>query len=292
MGVEPSWVQLAAAPLLFFMMLVVGLELSVEDFRRVARVPRAVLIGTAGQLILLPIMTWALVAVLDPTPLAAGGLVLVLAAPGGGISNVFTMLAGGNIALSVTLTAFASVLAVVTMPAISSLAFSHVLGESAVIEVPMAPMVGQLAALVLLPISIGMAIRARFSEGAARLGPRLRQAVLAGAVLVIVLGVGSSDGGIVQEMGAGLGLALLWSVLAMTLGYGVGFAIGLEESDAFTLAIEFAVKNVALSALVAMAALGRPELAIFTGAYVAMGYPLAVGLSLLHRRRVRTSSPS
>jgi BASS family bile acid:Na+ symporter len=289
MDAEPSWAQLAAAPLLFFMMGVVGLELTIDDFRRVARSPRAILIGTAGQLILLPLMTWGLIALLDPSPLAAGGLVLVLAAPGGGISNVFTMLAGANIALSVTLTAVASVLAVVTMPAISSFAFSHVLGEGALIEVPMAPMVGQLAALVLLPIAIGMAIRARFPDGAARLGPRLRQAVLAGAVLVIVLGVGGGSSDILSEMAGGLGLALLWSVLALALGYGVGLATGLEETDAFTLAIEFAVKNVALSALVAMAALARPELAIFTGAYVAMGYPLAVALSLLHRRRVRRS---
>ena len=97
--------QILGNIVLFALMLVVGLELTVADFRRIAAAPRAVIVGTLGQIVLLPLMTWAVVVVFGVSPVFGAGAVLVAVSPGAGLSNVLAAVCGGNIALSVTLTA-------------------------------------------------------------------------------------------------------------------------------------------------------------------------------------------
>lgn len=282
-----SFTQLAAAVLLFGMMWIVGLELRADDFRRIVRYPRAVVWGTAGQLVLLPLATFALLDWLDPPPLVAAGAILILAAPGGGISNVFALLARANTALSVSLTAIASVLSALTFPLIASVGLERVMGEVTAIEVPLVPMIGQLVALVLVPIALGMWFRQRWPEIQKR-GSLLRNVAFAGAVVVVGIGITSDDSGLAAGMVDGLPTALAWSLMALALGYGVGAALRLDTADRLTLAIEFGVKNVALAAIVALAALGRPDLAIFSGAYVATAYPMVGIASVLRRRWVES----
>ncbi|MGH0037242.1 MAG: bile acid:sodium symporter family protein [Myxococcota bacterium] len=278
-----SIMQIGAALLLFGMMSIVGMELQPADFRRVVRYPRAVVWGTVAQLVLLPLATFALLDALSPPPLVAAGAILVLAAPGGGISNVFALLAGANPALSVTLTATASVLSAVSFPLIASVGLERVMGEATAVELPLVPMMGQLVALVLIPIGLGMWVRLRWPE-VVRHGPRLRHAAFAGAVVMIGLGIASDDSGLAAGMLDGFGTALVWTCMALAMGYGIGALLRLDTADRLTLAIEFGVKNVALAAIVAMAALGRPDLAVFSGAYVATAYPL-VGIASVLRRR-------
>jgi predicted Na+-dependent transporter len=103
-----------------------------------------------------------------------------------------------------------------------------------------------------------------------------------------VVGITSDDSGLAAGMVDGLPTALAWSLMALALGYGVGAALRLDTADRLTLAIEFGVKNVALAAIVALAALGRPDLAIFSGAYVATAYPMVGIASVLRRRWVES----
>lgn len=282
-----SFNQIAAALLLFGMMWIVGLELRPDDFRRVIRFPRAVVWGTAGQLVLLPLATFALLDAIAPPPLVSAGAILVLAAPGGGISNVFALLAGANPALSVTLTAVASVLSAVTFPLIASFGLERVSGESTEVALPLAPMIGQLVALVLLPIAIGMWVRQRWPEIEAW-GAHLRHGAFAAAAVMIGLGIAADDSGLARGMVDGLATALCWTFMALVIGYGIGAALRLETADRLTLAIEFGVKNVALAAIVALAALDRPDLAVFSGAYVATAYPIVGIASVLRRRWVES----
>jgi BASS family bile acid:Na+ symporter len=292
--VNPGPVQLAAPLLLFTMMFVVGLELTTRDFRRVAAAPRAVVAGTLGQLILLPAVTGAGLVVLDLSPRVTAGVVLILAAPGGGISNVFTLLAGANTALSVTLTAVASLLAVVTLPVITAVGFELLAGgagPAGEMAVPVVPMIGQLVVLVLVPIGLGMRLRARRPAWADARGALLRRLVLVGVVAVIAIGAMSDPSGLFSDTLDALWVGLLWTATAMVVGYTVAAIVGLEAVDRFTMAIEFSVKNVGLAAIVAISALGRPELAVFAGAYVLTGYPLAAVASLAFRRVVHRSAP-
>jgi BASS family bile acid:Na+ symporter len=153
-------------------------------------------------------------------------------------------------------------------------------------DVPVVPMIGQLALFVLLPIALGMALRARRRELAQRWAGRLRRGVLIALVGFVALGVSSGDDALLAELYASLGVALLWTLLAMAIGFAVAVACRLDAADRFTFLIEYSVKNVGLAAIVAIAGFQRPELAVFAGAYVVVGYPLAV-LACLGFRRLR-----
>jgi len=117
-------VDIAIPVVVIMMMFVVGMELSLEDFRRVHGYPKPVLVGTAGQLIILPLIAVLLTLVLDPPRHIVAGMVLVAACPAGAISNFYVYLARANVALSVTLTAVTTILAFVTLPVLTALGFN------------------------------------------------------------------------------------------------------------------------------------------------------------------------
>src|SRR6478735_7311513 len=99
-----------------------GLSLTVDDFRRVAKAPRAVAVALGAQLLLLPLVCFGLVIALDLDPLLAVGMMLLAASPGGTTANLFSHLFRGDVALNITLTAVNSVIAVVTLPLVVNFA--------------------------------------------------------------------------------------------------------------------------------------------------------------------------
>jgi bile acid:Na+ symporter, BASS family len=129
--------------LVFFAMVVVGMELTTDDFRRVARQPRKVVAAIAGQIVLLPVLGWSLVHFLNLQPAITRGVLLVAACPSGAMANVYTYLARANLALSVTLTAVSSLAAVLTMPLALALVQAQD-GESTGFQVPFGLLAGQL----------------------------------------------------------------------------------------------------------------------------------------------------
>lgn len=276
----------AAGLVLFLLMLAVGLELTLDDFRRVARYPRAVVVGTLANLCALPLATVLVLRQLDVSPNLAAGLVLITATPGAAMSNVFTLLAGAHTALSVTLTAIASLLAVVTLPIIMMLGVRGLGGAVAPVDVPVLGFAAQLFFLVLLPTALGMTLRGGWPEMTARHGGKLRAAALVAVLGVIALSVAAdeSDAALVAEMRSGLPLALGWTLMALLLGVALAALAGLGSDDRMTIGIELAAKNVGLSAIVALTALESAELAVFAGAYVAVGYPLIIVMALVRKR--------
>jgi BASS family bile acid:Na+ symporter len=280
-----------AALVLFALMLVIGLELDVDDFRRVLRHPRAVWVGTFGHLCALPLASVLLLRAVDVSPILSAGVVLIAATPGAGMSNVFTYLAGAHTALSVTLTALASVLAAASLPVVMALGMRGVGGTAPSIDVPVLALGGQLLFLVVLPIGLGMRLRWRWPEASRRHAPRLRLGTLLAVLALIALSIGANESDLMAELLGGLWLALGWTAMAMLLGLALGALAGLDADDRFTIGIELAAKNVGLSAIVALTTLESPELAVFAGAYVAMGYPLVLLLALA-RRRLRGARPA
>ena len=99
-----------------FVMFGVALELKVSDFKKILENPRGIAAGMVSQFILLPLLTFLLVLLIDPMPSIALGMILVASCPGGNISNMLSLLAKGNAALSVSLTAFSTLLAIVMTP--------------------------------------------------------------------------------------------------------------------------------------------------------------------------------
>lgn len=278
--------QLLGPFVLFLLMVIVGLQLTPPDFRRVLANPRVVVVGTLGQLLLLPLMTWAVISALGLSPIFGAGAVILAASPGAGMSNVMTAVAGAHVALSVTLTAVSSVLAVVTLPFLTAMGMRLFIGDAADVEVPVGYLISQMALFLLLPIALGMGARARFGDATLRyVSWANRTAVIAIIALTVVSASGSQTAlpsG--DEFTRALVAGALWTVFAMGIGWGLARLMELDADDRFTFLIEFSARNIALAFIVAVSSLGRLELGFFSGAYAATGFPAAILVAVLRGR--------
>jgi BASS family bile acid:Na+ symporter len=283
--VEPT--QLLGPFILFLLMLIVGLQLTPADFRRVLARPRTVVVGTLGQLILLPLMTWAVITLLGLSPVFGAGAVILAASPGAGMSNVMVAVAGAHVALSVTLTAVSSVLAVFTLPMLTALGMDVFIGDASEVEIPLGYLMSQMAMFLLLPITAGMSVRAWLGEGVRRFIPWINRIAV---VAIVVLTVASLSGGqTTLPAGGDLVRALLastlWTLAAMGIGWGLAALLDLDDDDRFAFLIEFSARNIALAFIVAISSLERLDLAFFGGVYALTGYPLAIAVSVIRGRR-------
>lgn len=145
-------------PILTVLMFDLGLTLELKDFVLVIKRKKAMLAGMIGQLIFLPLIAWAVAKLMNLSPLMTIGLVLVASCPGGSSSNVFSMLAKGDVALSVSLTAVSSIVTLFTLPLIMQLATSSV-GEATGISLPIGNLLVQNLLTMLLPIVLGIVLR-------------------------------------------------------------------------------------------------------------------------------------
>ena len=147
-------------PILIVLMFLLGTELNKEAFVNVARHPKAVALGMTGQIVLLPAIAFALAWLLEVTPVYFMGLVLIACCPGGSSSNVFSMLAKGDVALSVTLTAVSSIVTLFTLPVIMELT-SHIVSHNAgiSIELPVGKLLVQNIVLLFVPLMAGWLFR-------------------------------------------------------------------------------------------------------------------------------------
>ena len=146
------WIVL---PILTLLMFDLGLTLKFEDFGKIFRRPWPIVIALFGQLVLLPIIALGLAWAFKLPPVFFIGLVLIACCPGGSSSNVFSKLAGGDVALSVTLTAISSVITLFTIPFIMSWA-TNLIGESVGITLPVGNLIKQNLVLMLLPVLLGI----------------------------------------------------------------------------------------------------------------------------------------
>lgn len=147
-------------PILIILMFLLGTDLNKKSFTDVARNPRAVIIGMIGQIILLPLIAFALAWILNLPPVYFMGLVLIACCPGGSSSNVFSMLAKGDVALSVTLTAISSIITLFTIPVIMEFVARFVSEQSGVeVNLPFGRLIVQNIVLLFVPLFIGIMFR-------------------------------------------------------------------------------------------------------------------------------------
>ena len=147
-------------PILIVLMFLLGIGLDREAFTNVARNPKAVLLGMVGQIVLLPLIAFAIAWALKLPPVYFMGLVLVACCPGGSSSNVFSMLAKGDVALSVTLTAFSSVITLFTLPVIMAFVTDFVSSTNGCdIHLPIGKLLVQNIVLLFVPLLAGSLFR-------------------------------------------------------------------------------------------------------------------------------------
>lgn len=143
-------------PILIVLMFLLGTELNRKAFVNIIRNPKAVIIGMTGQIILLPAIAFTIAWLLDMPPVYFMGLVLVACCPGGSSSNVFSMLARGDVALSITLTATSSIITMFTLPIIMGLTSQFVSQSAGIdIELPIGKLLMQNIVLLFVPLLAG-----------------------------------------------------------------------------------------------------------------------------------------
>ena len=147
-------------PILIVLMFMLGIGLDKNSFSELKKQPWSVLVGLFGQIIVLPAVAFALGLLLDLPPVYFMGLMLVACSPGGSSSNAFSMLAGGNVALSVTLTACSSIITLFTLPLIMSFFAAYVSVSSGVeVVLPVGKLIMQNIVLIFVPMFLGVLFR-------------------------------------------------------------------------------------------------------------------------------------
>ncbi|MEW2704734.1 bile acid:sodium symporter family protein [Streptomyces koyangensis] len=268
-----------------------GLSLTTDDFRRVRRHPRAVVVAMVCQLLLLPVACFGLVLALGLSPVLAAGMMLLAASPGGTTANLFSHLFGGDVALNVTLTAVNAVLAIVTLPIITNFSLRYF--EPDIGQDSLGLQFGkvlQVFALVLLPVVIGLAVRRRSETFALRMDRPVRQLSVVVLVAVIIGALVAERGNIVDYLVDVGPAALAFCVASLTIGYSVPRLLRLDKRQSIACSMEIGVHNSAVSMTLAISVLGSVGLAVPAAVYGVLMYPVAALAGVLMSRRFRDSA--
>lgn len=170
---DASFLQLLLGIAIFAILFSIGIGLSIADFRQVIARPRAFVITLACQMLLLPVLAILIARIFELSEVAAFGLLLLAVCPGGVTSNLFTRLAGGFTALSVSLTAVNSVLAVVSIPVVLYVGLGLLGSPARMVVIPFDYLAKQLLIITFVPVVLGLLIRHFAPRAAARLEPIL-----------------------------------------------------------------------------------------------------------------------
>ncbi|MGK8508038.1 bile acid:sodium symporter family protein [Nocardia asiatica] len=264
-----------------------GLTLTTADFARVLRYPKAAVIALACQMLLLPALCLGLVYLFGLEGALAAGMLLLAASPGGASANLFSHIAGGNVALNITLTAINSVLAVFTMPVVVALSYALFLEDEA--SVGLRPeKFAQVFAIVLVPVALGMVVHSRFPEWSRRMRGAVKILSVVVLALVIAAGVGANLDTLTEHIGKLASICLSFAVLSLAIGYFLPRLLRVETGQAIASAMEIGVHNAALAIAVAASVLHNETMAVPGAVYgVLMNIPAAAAAYLLARRARR-----
>jgi BASS family bile acid:Na+ symporter len=276
---------------LAFVMIGIGLTLQVDDFVRQKRKPLASVVGILGWAIGIPLIGFATAAVFNLQGTLAIGLILVAATSGGTTSNVMAYLGRGNVALGLVLTVTTALLSILTLPFWVGWAlrlWGDELPTDSYVSVSFGDVAGLLVVIIFVPVGLGMLIRNRKPALAARL-ERTVSLVSFIVLFGLIIGVIASLGGQAWTMLASAGPACLaLATLGGLLGLALGILSRLDRPDHIAMAMEFAIKNVTLSMLIALSALGSDEMALPSAVYGVVAY--LPGLALMYFGRRYTAS--
>ncbi len=277
-------------PILTLLMFDLGLTLKPADFKLIAQRPKPVLIGLFGQIVLLPLIAWGIIQYLSAFELPLSslfiiGIMLVACSPGGSSSNVFSMLAKGDVALSVTLTAFSSLITLFTLPLI----MAWVVGSDQIsdvsiqnsdfsIQLPIGKLLMQNIVLMVIPIAVGFIVNMFREKAAEKIHNVLKRIAMPALVLLVTVFFFQHKQTIVNEF-ASLGLTMTVLILACTsCGALLSWIARLSTKERRTLVIEIGMQNAAQAITIACSPL------IFNNEVIAIPaiiYALMMNLILL-----------
>jgi BASS family bile acid:Na+ symporter len=284
---QESVISTVVLPLaIFIIMITLGMTLTVADFRRIFTQPKPVFIGLFCQMVLLPILGFAVAGVFGLTAVYAISLILLAVSPDGATSNLIIHAGDGDRALGITLTAITNMLAFLTIPFGLSIAYS-LYGTGALdIDFPVADTMIQVAVITIIPTLIGMGIRVwqpAFAENSKRWSKTFATAFLFLVILALVI----QNWDVIVRDGPRFAPAfIVLNIASLIVGYYVPKLLGVNYVQSMTIAIETGLQNSTVSITVALTLLNNNEMAIIPGLYAIWMYVTGFALAFWMTRRV------
>ncbi|MHA6693741.1 bile acid:sodium symporter family protein [Homoserinimonas sp. A520] len=271
-------------------MLGLGLTLTVADFARVGKHPKAVFIALACQLIVLPAICFGLVLAFQLPPVLAVGMMLLAASPGGTTANLYSHLFRGDVALNISLTAINSVIAVVTLPIIANLAIAYFMPGGEQVGLHLSKTL-EVFAIVLLPVLLGMLIRKWKPKFADAMDKPVRIASVIILVVVIAGAVISNREILVANFATLALITVLFCVISLTVGYLAPLLFKVGRSQAIASGFEIGIHNATLAIVIAQSVLGSLELSLPAAVYGVLMFFVAAAFGFFVLGRSRTTVP-
>jgi len=254
---------------LAIIMLGMGMTLIISDFTRIIKYPRAIFIGLTNQLIFLPIIGFSLAIAFNLNPVMAVGLMILASCPGGPTSNLITQVCKGNIALSVTLTAVASIVSILTIPFILSFSLEYFSSSTDVtIKLPIIDTILQIMGITVIPISIGMLIRKHKTNFAKRMEKPMRTSSIVIFILVFIAVLAANADKLIDGMKEVGLVTLILNIATMGLGYLTARLFKLNFKNTISITIESGMQNGSLALVITTSILNNLEMGIPIGVYV------------------------
>jgi BASS family bile acid:Na+ symporter len=273
---------------LAYIMFTLGTGLKPSDFKIITKHPKAFFVGLVNQVVFVPLVALAVVLLMSPPPAIAFGIMLISFCPGGVTSNMLTYYAKGNVALSVALTGVVSLLSVVTLPILITLAFNYFMKDQAgtISAVKIGVVMFLLTAL---PVTLGMLARYKFTEFMSR-----RSGILNGLASVffvlIVLAAIASNWQVLQEQLASIGLELVSIIVILFIvSILTSKIMQLSWFDTKTISIETSIQNsttaITLAPIIMATTVGLPVIALPAAVYGVLMYVVALPVIAIIRNR-------
>jgi BASS family bile acid:Na+ symporter len=231
---------------LAFIMFGVALGIKVEHFKQVVKSPKAVIVGVASQFLVLPALTFLLIAIIKPSPSIAMGMILVAACPGGNISNFISSVAKANVALSVSLTAIATLAAIILTPLNFAL-WGSLYSETAEMVIPIRidawEMIKTVFILLGIPIIIGIWFSNRFPRATTKIIKPIKTFSIIIFLGFIVAALSSNFKFFLGYIHLILLIVFTHNLLALLTGFSLGSLFKLPKADIRTITIETGIQN-------------------------------------------------
>lgn len=257
-----------------------GLELTLKDFARVSKHPKAVLIALFCQLILLVGIAFLICKILALPPLLAVGLMLLAASPGGTTANLFSYLYKGDIALNITLTAINAIIAAVFLPLIVNFSILHFMNEGQQVGLQFTKVL-QVFLIILVPVCIGMLIRHYAPHVAEKLNRPVRIFAVVFLLIIILGAIIKERSNLIDYLGQ-IGLATaLFCAISLMVGYFVPRMLGISSYQARACAFEIGIHNSTLAMTIALTIMASTTIAMPAAVYSIFMYIFATIFGIL-----------
>lgn len=257
-----------------------GLTLTIGDFARIGRHPKAVVIALICQLILLPALCFGLVLAFSLPPVLAVGMMLLAASPGGTTANLYSYLFRGDVALNISLTAINSVIAVATLPLIVNFSIGYFMAGDEQIGIQLGKFV-EVFAIVLLPVLLGMLVRRLRPAFARSMDKPVRVASVVILVLVVAGSIVANRNLLAENFGSLSGITVVFCLCSLAVGFLVPRLLKVSRHQSIACSFEIGIHNATLAIVIAQTVIGSVEMSLPAGVYGVLMFFIAAGFGFL-----------